>query len=133
VRDAVEILGAERIGHGVRALEDPAVVELLVRRSIPLELCPTSNRLTGAVAAGAPHPIAELDALGVICTIDADDPALFSTTLEAEYAIVAAACGEDALVRFAGNAIDVSFAEAGHKADLRRELDAAVHLETKVT
>ena len=133
VRDAVEILGAERIGHGVRALEDPAVIDLLVRRKIPLELCPTSNRLTGAVAPGAPHPIAELDALGVICTVDADDPALFSTTLEAEYAFVAATCGEDALARFAANAIDVSFADAARKAELRRELAAAIHLETNAT
>ena len=133
VRDAVEILGAERIGHGVRALEDPAVIDLLVRRKIPLELCPTSNRLTGAVAPGAPHPIAELDALGVICTVDADDPALFSTTLEAEYALVAATCGEDALARFAANAIDASFADAARKAELRRELAAAIHLETNAT
>jgi aminodeoxyfutalosine deaminase len=133
VRDAIEILGAERIGHGVRALEDPAVIDLLVRRSIPLELCPTSNRLTGAVAPGAPHPIAQLDALGVICTVDADDPALFSTTLEAEYALVATTCGQDALARFAANAIDVSFADAARKAELRRELAAAIHLETNAT
>jgi adenosine deaminase len=130
VRDAVEILGAERIGHGVRALEDPAVVELLVRRRIPLELCPTSNRLTGAVPAGAAHPIAELDARGVVCTIDADDPALFSTTLVDEYDIVAQACGPAALARFAANAIEASFAGDGRKAELRRELAAAVSAET---
>jgi adenosine deaminase len=129
VRDAVEILGAERIGHGVRALEDPAVVDLLVRRRIPLELCPTSNRLTGVVPPAAPHPIAELDARGVICVVDADDPALFSTSLETEYRIVAEACGTEALGRFAAQAIDVSFADARRKAGLRAEL-AAVGLET---
>jgi adenosine deaminase len=130
VRDAVEILGAERIGHGVRALEDAAVVDLLVRRRIPLELCPTSNRLTGVVPPAAPHPIAELDARGVICVVDADDPALFSTSLEAEYRIVAEACGVEALSRFAAQAIDASFADARRKAALRAELAAAVGLET---
>ncbi len=130
VRDAVEILGAERIGHGVRALEDPAVVDLLVRRQIPLELCPTSNRLTGVVSPAGPHPIAELDARGVICVVDADDPALFSTSLETEYRIVAETCGTGALGRFAVAAVDASFADAPRKAGLRAELAAAVNLET---
>jgi adenosine deaminase len=130
VRDAVEILGAERIGHGVRALEDAAVVDLLVRRRIPLELCPTSNRLTGVVPPDEPHPIAELDARGVVCVVDADDPALFSTSLETEYRIVAEACGTEALARFAGQAIDASFADVRRKAGLRAELVAAVGLET---
>jgi adenosine deaminase len=129
VRNAVTVLGAERIGHGVRALEDPSVVDLLVARGIPLELCPTSNALTGAVAPGAPHPIAEFDARGVICTIDADDPALFSTTLESEYRIVADLCGADALARFARNAIDVSFARPERKEELRAELAAWVGAE----
>ncbi len=80
VRDALDVLGAERIGHGVRALVDPQLVRDLAERRVALELCPTSNRLTGAVVAGVPHPIGALDAAGVLCTIDADDPALFSTT-----------------------------------------------------
>jgi aminodeoxyfutalosine deaminase len=124
VRDAIDILHAERIGHGVRALEDPHLVAELAERRIALELCPTSNRLTGAVAPGAPHPIGTFDAAGVICTIDADDPALFSTTLNHEYALVEALLGEAALVRFARNAIDASFAEPERKAALRAALDA---------
>ncbi|GAC1562021.1 MAG: adenosine deaminase [Vulcanimicrobiaceae bacterium] len=131
VRAAVEILGAERIGHGVRAMEDPAVVALLVERRIPLECCPTSNRLTGVVPAGTPHPIDALDRAGVVCAIDADDPELFSTTLLEEYRLVEALCGRDRLVRFAGNAIDASFASPGRKAELRAELTATVaSLET---
>jgi len=128
VRAAVEVLGAERIGHGVRSIEDAAVVELLADRRIALELCPTSNRLTGAVASGAPHPIAALDAAGVRCTIDADDPALFSTTLLREYELVGEQCGQASLARFARNAIDASFTAAEHKVRLRAELDAAVGL-----
>jgi adenosine deaminase len=98
---------------------------LLAHGGIALECCPTSNRLTSAVPAGRPHPIAELDARGVICTVDADDPALFSTTLDAEYRIVAEQCGYGGLVRFVRNAIDASFAPAPIKAALRREVEAA--------
>ena len=125
VRDAVEVLGAERIGHGVRAIEDPAVVALLVERGIALELCPTSNRLTGAVRAGDEHPIGALDAAGVCCALDADDPELFSATLEGEYGLVAEWLGESAVARFARNAIDASFASAERKANLRRDLAQA--------
>jgi adenosine deaminase len=122
VRDAIDVLQAERIGHGVRSIGDPELVNELAARGIALELCPTSNRLTGAVPAGEPHPIGAFDAAGVRCTIDADDPALFSTTLCDEYELVAGQLGEDALVRFAGNAIEASFASSGRKAALRAEL-----------
>lgn len=118
VRGAVEVLRAERIGHGVRAVEDPAVVALLAERRIPLEICPTSNRLTGAAPAGTVHPLGALDAAGCIVTIDADDPALFGTTLLDEYAYVAASFGESAVLRFARNAIDASFAPPDTKARL---------------
>lgn len=132
VRAAIELLHAERIGHGVRATEDPAVVALLAERRIALELCPTSNRLTGAVPAGAPHPIDTFDRSGVICTVDADDPELFSTTLEDEYAIVEALCGRERLLRFARNAIDASFASPEHKNALHAGFAAGVaSLETK--
>jgi adenosine deaminase len=118
VRAAVEVLRAERIGHGVRAIEDPAVVALLAERRIPLEICPTSNRLTGAAPAGTIHPLGALDAAGCIVTIDADDPALFGTTLLDEYRYVAETFGEDAVLRFARNAIDASFAAPAVKASL---------------
>ena len=119
VRDAVEILRADRIGHGVRAVEDAAVVELLAERAIPLEVCPTSNRLTGAAPAAEPHPLGALDAAGCVVTIDADDPALFGTTLLDEYRYVAQAFGTEAMLRFAGNAIGASFAPDALKQVLR--------------
>jgi adenosine deaminase len=124
VRAAVEVLKAERIGHGVRAIEDPAVVELLAERAIPLEICPTSNRLTGAVAAGSPHPLAQLDAAGCIVTIDADDPPLFGTSLRDEFALVAQQVGESAAIRFARNAIDASFAPPERKTALRQQFES---------
>ena len=130
VRDAVEVLGAERIGHGVRALEDPAVVDLLARRRIALEVCPTSNFLTGAAAREALHPIAALDAAGVRCTIDSDDPTLFGTTLSAEFALVHEWLGDRAVLRFARNAIDASFAPDSRKAELVRDLETFVSSAT---
>lgn len=109
VRDAVEILQAERIGHGVRALEDPSVVALLCERNIPLEICPTSNFLTGAASRDLPHPHAELDRAGVVVTIDADDPTLFGTTISHEYALVAEQSGLETLKRYINNAAKASF------------------------
>jgi adenosine deaminase len=123
IREAIDLLRAERIGHGVRALADPSLVGELVARRIALELCPTSNRLTGAVAPGVAHPIAAFDTAGVICTVDADDPALFSTSLSEELALVASWLGEAAVLRFTRNAVDASFASGGRKASLKRELE----------
>ena len=129
VRDAVEILGAERIGHGVRALEDPAVVAMLAGRKIPLEICPTSNRLTGAAPADRPHPLLQLDAAGVVCVLDADDPELFSTTLEREYELVASWLGDAAVARLARNAIDASFASPARKRALHERFDRSLETE----
>ena len=123
VRAAMDVLGAERIGHGVRALEDPAVVDLLVKRRIPLEVCPTSNMLTGAARRDETHPLVDLHAAGCIVTIDADDPALFGTTLTNEYAYVAQLAGMQAALRFAANAVDASFASPERKAALHRRLE----------
>ncbi len=122
VRAAVLTLGAERIGHGVRSIEDRSVVALLAERRIALEICPTSNRLTGAAPAHLPHPMGRLDAAGVLVMIDADDPALFGTTLVDEYAEVQETLGADAVYRFAANAIDASFAADRRKAELHAEL-----------
>lgn len=128
VRAAIEILHAERIGHGVRALEDPAVVELLRERRIPLEICPTSNFLTGAVAHDRIDAFVELDAAGAIVTIDADDPALFGTSISTEYRYVAQRVGHKTLLRFIEQAAEASFLTVSERSALknrvRAELDA---------
>jgi adenosine deaminase len=126
VRDAVELLGAERIGHGIRALEDPRVVKLLVERRIALEVCPTSNRRTGACPPDQIHPIAELDAAGVLVTLDADDPAMFGCTLLDEYALIDRTLGRHAVLRFARNGIEASFASRARKAALLQEFASTV-------
>jgi len=101
VRDAVEVLGAERVGHGIATMHDPALAELLIARGIALEVCPTSNLCTGALAAqiGRPdaaiaeHPLSRLVAAGVPVTLATDDPAMFHTDLVSEYALCTSTLG----------------------------------------
>jgi adenosine deaminase len=84
VWDAIDRLGVQRIGHGIRSVEDPALVAELARRRITLEVCPTSNLRTGVVADLARHPLVDLLRAGVPVTLGADDPSFFDTDLEAE-------------------------------------------------
>jgi adenosine deaminase len=120
--------GAERIGHGVRSVEDPGLVAELAERRIPLEICPTSNHLTGAAPTDAPHPIVALDAAGVVIALDSDDPALFGTTLLDEYALVQSWLGDQAILRFARYAIEASFAPTATKRALQTDLAAFAEL-----
>ena len=126
VRDAVELLGAERIGHGINALEDSATTELLAERRIPLEICPTSNRLTGVRRAEHPHPYLDFERAGCLVTIDCDDPAIFGSAIADEYALVEAQAGREALTRYVRNAIEAAFASPEEKRAMHGRVDAAV-------
>jgi adenosine deaminase len=96
VRDAVRDLGVERIGHGVRAIEDPALVDSLAENGIVLEVCPGSNVALGVYPSLAAHPIEKLRARGVPVTVSTDDPPFFHTTMSLEYDRLAETFGWDA-------------------------------------
>ena len=97
IREAVESLGVERIGHGIAAIHDPALMDLLAERRIPLEVCPTSNLRTGALARqlnnpGATlqqHPLPQLLRHGIPVVLSTDDPAMFHVSLLGEYELAA--------------------------------------------
>jgi aminodeoxyfutalosine deaminase len=111
IREAVEQLGAERVGHGVRCLEDPDLVALLRERRIALEVCPTSNLRLSVVGSYAEHPLPRLLAEGLTVTLASDDPPMFGTTLRREYRIAVEEMGlvaED-LVTLARTGVEVAF------------------------
>jgi aminodeoxyfutalosine deaminase len=81
----METLGADRIRHGIRAVEDPALVRELADRRTVLDVCPISNLRTGAVASLAEHPLPTLIGAGIPCSLSTDDPAMFDTDLGREY------------------------------------------------
>jgi adenosine deaminase len=87
IKDAIDILGAERIGHGVQVFRDESVMRLLRDRGIPLELCPTSNMLTNAVPDLTQHPLKKYFEYGILTTINTDDPGIFNTNLNREFRI----------------------------------------------
>ncbi len=93
VWNAIKYLQVERIGHGTRAYEDPKLLEYIREHKIPLELCPGSNVCTGAVSTLAEHPIREYFDLGVIISVNTDDPKMFGTALDKEYELLVEECG----------------------------------------
>ena len=90
VWEAIELLHADRLRHGIRAIEDPLLVRELAARGTVLDVCPTSNVLVGTVASLAEHPLPHLVSAGVACSLSTDDPAMFDTDLTQEYET---ACG----------------------------------------
>ncbi|HEX6932545.1 MAG TPA: adenosine deaminase [Streptosporangiaceae bacterium] len=87
VRAALDVLGADRIRHGIRAAEDAGLLRELASRRIVLDVCPISNLRTGVVRSLDEHPLPDLLAAGVLCTVNTDDPAMFGNDLSTEYAI----------------------------------------------
>lgn len=128
VWDALRELGAERIGHGISAAQDPELLAYLAERRIPLEVCPTSNVRTRAVARIEEHPLRRLVDAGVRVTINSDDPPMFGTTLNDEYAVAARLLdtGPDGLAALAREAVSASFLDPAGQARIITEIDAFV-------
>jgi aminodeoxyfutalosine deaminase len=122
---ALNELQADRIGHGVRAIEDPQLLTVLKERQIPLEINPTSNVCLGVYRQSAVHPFPHLDRMGLLVTVNSDDPPLFNTTLTREYELLARefGYGRADLARIARNAFAAAAAEPPVKQKLLAEFD----------
>ncbi len=127
VRDALRDLRPARIGHGVRAIEDLALVDELAETGIVLECCPGSNVALRLYPSFRAHPIAELRRRGVKCTISTDDPPFFHTTMQREYENLHAAFEWDdaEFAAIARTSLDAAFCDADTKARIAKLLEAA--------
>ena len=124
IREAIELLGAERIGHGIAAIHDPELMDLLAGRKIPLEICPASNMKTAALARQLhredvtieDHPLPKFLRHGIPIVLSTDDPAMFHTTLQEEYANAARmGLQQDELTRIVEMGFEHAFLPAGEK------------------
>lgn len=122
---AIQALQADRICHGVRAIEDMNVVKELVERQIPLDICPTSNVRLGIYPTVNQHPFRQLDDLGVLITINSDDPSIIGNSVCDEYVTVLKTFGYTIkdLVRFARNSIQASYANIERKTKYLAEIN----------
>ena len=120
VRQAVLELRAERIGHGIRAMEDPAVLDLLAERRICLEVCPTSNLHTSTVKDYRSHPLPDLLRRGLAVTLNTDDPSISGIDLPHEYRVAEEELGlsRDEIRRLQENALEAAFLTAEERAGL---------------
>lgn len=125
VWDALNDLRAERVGHGTSSVQDPALLAHLAEHRIALEVCPTSNIATRAVATLDEHPIREMVAAGVLVTVNSDDPPMFGTDLNSEYGVAARLLGLDerGVAGLAKNAVEASFLDPAGKARIAAEID----------
>ncbi|GAA1476280.1 adenosine deaminase [Nocardioides aestuarii] len=125
VWDAVRLLGAERIGHGTSSAQDPELLAHLARHGIVLEVCPTSNIATRAVETLDVHPLRTFVEAGVPVTINSDDPPMFGTTLNEEYAVAADLLDLDeaGVATLAHTAVAASYAPDDVKERVHAEID----------
>lgn len=124
VRDAIRDLDVERIGHGVRAIEDLSLVDEIAEKGIVLEVCPGSNIALGIYPGWRKHPIAELHRRGVKVSISTDDPPFFHTTMAREYDLLNQAFDwDDGMFRdIARASLDAAFCDADTKARIAKTL-----------
>ncbi len=119
-------IGAERIGHGLSAVEDPDLLAILAERQIPVEICISSNIRTGSCPSLPEHPVRAYFDSGVMITLNSDDPTLFGSDLENEYRLAARQYGftREQLRELAANSIEASFLPPDRKVALLKSLEA---------
>ena len=135
VRDALDLLGAVRIGHGISAAQDRDLMPELVERDVVLEVCPTSNLRTQVVQRIEEHPFPVLREAGVRVTLNTDDPGMFDTDLNQEFLTAHRVFGLDvpALTEIAREAVRASFADAATRARVLDEIDAYAGVERSLS
>jgi adenosine deaminase len=123
VWDAIKLLGAERIGHGTRALEDPKLADYLTENRVPIEANLTSNVHTSTVPNLASHPLREMMSRGLVCSINTDDPGLSGIDLRHEYEVAAPAAGltREQIHQAQINALETAFLSEDEKRALKEE------------
>jgi len=134
VWSAIKLLRAERIGHGVRSIEDPELVAYLRSSQIPLDVCPTSNVRLRVFPDYASHPLRKLWDRGVFMTIGSDDPPMFGTDLTNEYQVLVKEYNfsQDELQRISLNGIQASFLDQNEKQSLTQEFQDEFHKLTTI-
>ncbi|MBC7269380.1 MAG: adenosine deaminase, partial [Streptomyces sp.] len=135
VRAALDVLGARRVAHGVRAIEDPALVARLSAEGVVLDVCPTSNVALGVVECLSDHPLPILLQAGVRCTLNADDPLLFGPGLLDEYetARTTFALTDSQLAAIALTSVESSGAPRATVEDAATRIDAWLHTPDQAT
>lgn len=125
VRQAINDLKVERLGHGIQVIEDHSLVQEVIERDITLEVCPGSNVALSIFPNVKSHPIAELREMGVKVTVSTDDPPFFHTTMRQEYALLAKAFKwkDNDFQELNKNAVDAAFCDDETKVRLLKELD----------
>ena len=126
VWEAVSALHAERIGHGIRSLDDPELVVYLAERQLPVDVSPTSNVCTRCVPSVGQHPLRRMVESGLLVTLNSDDPPMFGTSLANEYLVAGRDLGFSAaeLATLAANGVRASFLDAAAKETLLAEIAA---------
>jgi adenosine deaminase/aminodeoxyfutalosine deaminase len=119
-------LGAERIGHGLTAAQDPELIEELAQRQVPIEICLTSNIKTGCCLQLHDHPVRKYFDQGLMITLNSDDPAMFGTSLNREYELAQSEFGftDEHLRELARNSFEASFLPAEKKVEFLNLLDS---------
>lgn len=122
---AIRALDAERLGHGVHAHDDPALLRYLRETQLPIDMCPVSNVKTGAVPSLQAHPIRQYVEEGLLVTLNSDDPPMFGTSITNEYRVLARDLGfsREQLERLSLNGIEASFLSDGEKGAMKVEFE----------